>query len=198
MSEIYFSIDIETDGPIPGRNSMLSLGAVALDAKGNELSTFTVNFAPVKGSSPDDDTMKWWSKQPAAVIEAARVNPQDPADAILRFGHWVRLTTTMQGHAKPVFVGHPVGFDFMFVHWYFIRFTGDSPFWFSTIDIESFAMAVLGCDYSTINKRMLAPFENKDLPHTHIALDDAREQGHLFINLLQFGRGSLRRPGSSP
>ena len=42
--EIYFSIDVETDGPIPGPNSLLSLGAVALDNQGNELGTFYRNF----------------------------------------------------------------------------------------------------------------------------------------------------------
>jgi len=29
--------------------------------------------------------------------------------------------------AKPVFVGYPAGFDFLFVYWYLIRFAGESP-----------------------------------------------------------------------
>jgi len=35
---------------------------------------------------------------------------------------------------KPVFVGYPAGFDFLFVYWYLIRFTGESPFSFSALD----------------------------------------------------------------
>ena len=103
MSEIYFSVDIETDGPIPGQNSMLSLGAVALDGHGNELSTYTVNFTELPGARPDPDTMEWWAKQPAAVVEAARGNPQNPRSATVMFREWVE-SVAGERSAKPVFV----------------------------------------------------------------------------------------------
>src|SRR6185312_13467330 len=32
---------------------------------------------------------------------------------------------------RPVLVGYPVVFDWMFLHWYFVRFCGGSPFGFS-------------------------------------------------------------------
>ena len=44
MPEIYVSIDIESDGPVPGLNSMLSLGAVAFDPVGKVLSKFQRNM----------------------------------------------------------------------------------------------------------------------------------------------------------
>lgn len=188
MSEIYFSVDIETDGPIPGQNSMLSLGAVALDIDGNELSTYTVNFEPLRGATPDEDTMKWWAKQPAAVVEAARANPQEPWFAIQSFSDWVLTIAKDHGNAKPVFVGYPAGFDFLFVYWYLVKFTGGSPFSFSALDIKTFGMAVLGEGYRDVTKKTLKPFKPKDLKHTHVALDDAREQGQLFINLLRANR----------
>ncbi len=190
MSEIYFSVDIETDGPIPGQNSMLSLGAVALDATGHELSTFTINFVELPGAVADASTMEWWAKQPAAVVEAARSSPQDPKTAMTRFYNWVRETTFIRGDKaeSPVFVGYPAGFDFLFVYWYLVKFCGTSPFSFSALDIKTFAMAVMGCGYRDINKKTMAPFKPKDLRHTHVALDDAREQGQLFINLLHHSR----------
>lgn len=188
MSEIFFSVDIETDGPIPGQNSMLSLGAVALSAGGDELSTFTVNFVELNGAAPDSSTMEWWAKQPAAIVEAARANPQPPLPAIQAFSDWVLMTCKEHGNAKPVFVGYPAGFDFLFVYWYLVKFTGGSPFSFSALDIKTFAMAVMGCGYREVNKKTLEPFMPKDLSHTHVALDDAREQGQLFINLLRHAR----------
>ena len=54
---------------------------------------------------------------------------------------------------KPVFVGYPAGFDFLFVYWYLIRFAGESPFSFSALDIKTYAMAVLKKDYRKRNKR---------------------------------------------
>ena len=35
-------------------------------------------------------------------------------------------------------VGYPVVFDWMFLHWYFVRFAGESPFGFSgALDIKT-------------------------------------------------------------
>ena len=34
--------------------------------------------------------------------------------------------------ARPVLVAYPLGFDWMFMHWYFVRFHGSSPFGFSS------------------------------------------------------------------
>jgi len=45
-----------------------------------------------------------------------------------------------------VFVGYLAAFDFMFVHWYLVRFTGSSPFSHSALDIKTYAMALLGTE----------------------------------------------------
>lgn len=195
MNELYVSVDIETDGPIPGPHSMLSLGAVALNGNGDEVSTFAINFVPLAGATPDPDTQTWWEKQPAEIYRAARENPQPPLPAMRRFRDWIEELTGPEGRApgaSPVFVGYPAGFDFTFVYWYLIKFTGGSPFSFSAVDIKTFAMAALGKNYRSINKRELKHFIPKDLKHTHIALDDAREQGQLFFNLIRHNnrRGS--------
>ncbi len=49
--EIYVSTDIETDGPIPGPNSMLSFGSAAFTAEGRLLSTFEANLEALPGAS---------------------------------------------------------------------------------------------------------------------------------------------------
>lgn len=100
-----------------------------------------------------------------------------------QFRAWVEALYDAHGR-MPVFVGYPASFDFLFVYWYLVRFTGGSPFSFSAIDVETYAMAVLGMPYRQISKKELKPFIPKNLRHTHVAIDDAREQGHMFINLL--------------
>ena len=60
--EIYCSIDIETDGPIPPDNSMLSLGAAAFNKNGDLISTFSVNFKTLPHAVPNQDTTNWWAK----------------------------------------------------------------------------------------------------------------------------------------
>lgn len=90
---------------------------------------------------------------------------------------------------KPVFVGYPAGYDFLFVYWYLMRFAGESPFSHSALDIKTYAMAMLKTDYRSVNKRSMPKRWFDRLPHTHVALDDAIEQGALFCNMLAENRG---------
>ncbi|KAF0245570.1 MAG: hypothetical protein FD167_3534, partial [bacterium] len=85
---------------------------------------------------------------------------------------------------KPVFVSYPVTFDFLFVYWYLIKFTGESPFSHSGLDIKTYAMAMLKTDYRDSTKRNMPKSWFDKFPHTHQALDDAIEQGALFCNML--------------
>ncbi len=77
MTEIYVSVDIEADGPIPGDYSMLSLGSAAYDSDGNLISTFTVNVAPLEGAKQQADTMgrlRSSLRQVAQVIHHQEIN----------------------------------------------------------------------------------------------------------------------------
>ncbi len=74
----------------------------------------------------------------------------------------------------------------MFVYWYLIRFAGRSPFSHSALDMKTLAFALLGTGYRGAAKRnMPRDWFPEGLPHTHVALDDAREQGQLFVNMLR-------------
>lgn len=176
--EIYVSTDVETDGPIPGPHSMLSFGSAAFTSRKELCGTFEANLHPLPDATAHPETMKWWSSQPEAWA-AHRTNLRDPAEAM---GEYVRWVKKLPG--RPVFVGYPASFDYLFVYWYLIRFTGESPFSFSALDIKSYAMAVLKTGYRETVKRNMPRgwFENR--PHTHRALDDAMGQGILFCNML--------------
>lgn len=182
MSEIYLSTDVETDGPIPGPHSMLSLGSAAYTADKQLVSTFTANLETLPGAAADPKTAAWWATQPAAWA-ACRTDLEAPAAAMARYVAWIKR---LQG--KPVFVAYPAGFDFLFVYWYLIRFTGESPFSFSALDVKSFAMAVLKKDYRDSTKRNMPKHWFDQLPHSHVALVDAIEQGALFCNMLKESR----------
>lgn len=122
--------------------------------------------------------MDWWKTQPEA-WEACRTDPRPPDEVMPEYVAWLK-----QLPGRPVFVGYPAGFDFLFVYWYLIRFTGESPFSHSALDIKSYAMAVLGTDYRASVKRNMPKQWFDDLPHNHVALDDAIGQGALFCNML--------------
>jgi DNA polymerase III alpha subunit (gram-positive type) len=176
--EIYVSTDCETDGPIPGINSMLSFGSAAYTSDKKLLTTFEANLELLDGASPNESTMNWWKTQPEAWA-AYRENPQTPEAAMKKYLEWLKALP-----GKPVFVAYPVAFDFMFVYWYLIRFTGESPFSHSALDIKTLAMALLKTEYRASTKKNMPKQWFDSLPHTHKALDDAIEQGALFCNML--------------
>lgn len=182
-TEIYFSTDIETTGPIPGSNSMISLGSVAMQRDGKHLSTFEMNLNEIHGSTRDKDTMKFWGKNPEA-WEYCTTNAVHPLQVMNKFVAWVEKVSK-ENNAKPVFVAYPAGFDFMFTYWYMIRFVGRSPFGFSCIDMKTYAMSLLGDNYRNISKKtMPKSWFDYSLPHNHTPLDDAIEQGYTFIQML--------------
>lgn len=182
--EIYISIDIEADGPIPGQNSMLSLGAAAfVPGTTAPVASFSRNLYMLPGAISDPDTMQWWGTQKEA-WEACRECLEDPRTVMENFLNWIE-TVSKNHDARPVCVAYPAGFDFMFVYWYLIKFTGKSPFSFSCIDIKTYAMAVLKKGYRECSKKGMPKKWFPDVPHTHKALDDAMEQGMLFMNILK-------------
>lgn len=178
MPEIYVSTDLESDGPIPGPNSMLSFGSAAFTADKKLVGTFGANLELLEGAEGEAKTMEWWRSQPEA-WEACRKDLQPPADVMPKYVRWVK---SLPG--KPVFVAYPAGYDFTFMYWYMIRFAGESPFSHSALDIKTFAMALLKKGYRESTKRNMPSRWFDKSPHTHVAIDDAIEQGKLFCNML--------------
>jgi len=182
MTETYVSTDVETDGPIPGPHSMLSFASAAYSADKQLLSTFSANLETLEGAAAHPKTAAWWITQPEAWA-ACRTNLEAPEKALARYVDWIR---SLPG--KPVFVAYPAGFDFLFVYWYLMRFVGESPFSHSALDIKTFAMAVMKTGYRDSTKRNMPKGWFDALPHSHVALDDAIEQGALFCNMLRDSR----------
>src|SRR4029077_21134720 len=155
-----------------------SFASAAFRTDKSIVGTFTANLETLPGSQGDPATMAWWHQQPEAWA-AARTHLEDPVIVMPRYVGWLKSLP-----ARPVFVGYPAGFDFLFVYWYLIRFAGESPFSFSAVDIKTYAMALLKTEYrESVKRNMPARWFDK-LPHTHVALDDAVEQGALFCNML--------------
>ena len=180
MREIYVSVDIEADGPIPGQFSMLSMGAVAVSPDGKLLQTFSENLHTLPNASQDPETMAWWAKHPDA-WRRCREAPENPHDVMARHVHWLKGLP-----AKPVFVAYPASFDFMFVYWYLIKFAGESPYSFSALDMKSFAMGLLGTSFEETSQVTMPPeWLSSRPPLTHVALEDAIDQALLFRNMLK-------------
>ena len=184
MPDVYVSTDVESDGPVPGLNSLLSFGSAAFSEDGRLLSTHAANLDLLDGAMGDAGTMNWWRDNPAA-WEATRQRCIAPDVAMRAYSDWLAALP-----GRPLFVGYPAVFDFMFIQWYLVRFTGASPFGHSAIDIRSYAMGAMGVDFLATAKHRLPRHWLPESPHTHVALDDALEQGRLFCNMMLERRGA--------
>lgn len=183
--EIYVSVDVEADGPIPGPHSMLSIGAVAYRPDGEEVDTFSANLETLPDAEMHPATAEWWERFPEAWA-ACREATRPPEEAMPEFADWLEALP-----GTPIFVGWPATWDFMWVYWYLIRFTGRRPFSEHGIDMRSYAMGMRRKDFRRAGKNYLPDRWFPAQAHTHVALDDAREQGGLFMNMMgeNLGRG---------
>ncbi len=186
ITEIYVSTDVEADGPIPGPHSMLSFASAAYTADKQLIATFSANLETLPGASAHPIQAAWWKKQTVAWA-ACRSDLQSPETALLAYVKWVEALP-----GKPVFVALPAGFDFTFMFWYMMRFVGRCPFSWSALDIKTLAFALTNLPYRRCIKPHFPKAWFDDFPHTHIALDDAIEQGALFCNMLAILRETQR------
>jgi hypothetical protein len=182
-SEIYVSTDIEADGPIPGPHSMLSLASAAYRPDKTVAASFTANLDTLPGATPDARTQAWWRGFPEA-WEQCRQGAR-PAEVVMReYAAWLKALP-----GRPVFLGFPASWDFMWVYWYLVRFTGERPFRESALDVRSYAMGMRKVSFQETSRTYLPKrWFDADLPHTHVALDDALEQGAMFCNMLAENR----------
>ncbi len=178
MSEIFVSTDIEADGPIPGPHSMLSFASAAYRADKTLLSTYTANLHTLPDANPHPVTIAWWESFPDAWA-ACRQNQRAPEQVIPEYLAWLERLP-----GRPVFVGWPATWDFMWIYWYLVRFTGARPFRENGLDVRSYAMGMRKSEFRMTSRTYLPKRWFDELPHTHVALDDALEQGAMFCNML--------------
>lgn len=176
---VYVSTDIETNGPHIGRNSILSLASAAFLEDKKLISTFSVNLKELEDGEENPVTMKWWEQFPDAWAQS-RIDCLAPEIAMKKYVSWLH---ELPGH--PVFVAYPLTFDFSYVIYYLERFTQENPFKFAGIDLRSLAMGLFKKPFFDSGKPNWPVEWFEDKPHTHIALDDALEQGYAFCNMLE-------------
>ncbi|MEM1384296.1 MAG: hypothetical protein AAGG06_11705 [Pseudomonadota bacterium] len=195
---LYFVTDVETDGPVPAANSMLSFATVIVDEAGEQRGTFEAVLKARPDRVQYPSTMDWWSTVPEAWA-AATENPEPPADVMPRFADWVE---SFEG--TRLFAARPLAFDGLWIDEYLRTFAGtrylDGPFegrkvfHGSGLDIESYMAGVLG---RTLSPMLTEGFQTTwlgDVPHTHRAIDDARGYANLLCRLLRLARESGPQP----
>jgi hypothetical protein len=120
--DVYFSADVETDGPIPGEFSMLSFAMVyagrfdgqAFERPRDYTTTFEANLRPISSR---------FQREALEVNgldrERLQREGQEPAAAMAAAAEWLRQHTH---GGTPVLVAYPLSFDWTSLYWYFVRY----------------------------------------------------------------------------
>jgi DNA polymerase III epsilon subunit-like protein len=177
VDEVWISVDVETSGPTPATGSLISIGACRVEDPGDG---FSVEIQPIAGLP--------WLESAEAVHGLSRerlaVTGVPPDEAMRAFEVWVQRAC---GQRQPVFVALNAPFDWMFVADYAWRFLGRNPFGHTALDIKAL---YLGRHLGEVRRwrdtgrlEMLTRYP-VELPHTHQALDDAREQATILRAIL--------------
>lgn len=190
--ENIVSIDIETWGPYPDPYEIAAVGAVSL-LTGDE---FYIQCAPTKFNDPYAvDPLRYIDPESQAIH---KLSPDDHSNVPQQFGarefvEWVK------GLPKPRVAATFSSFDWAFLYPWMHRYMKESPFSHSSLEMKSLYMGIYGTDWRSTVKKEIAQAQPHLMaglpPHTHNALDDAKEQGELLRRMLaDSARFTILRP----
>ena len=115
----YIVVDVESDGEIPGKYSMVCFGAVLVDKSLRK--TFYGKTKPIS---------EIWKPDALAISNITReehLKFDEPLEVMKSFSKWVKEVS--KGH--PTFISDNVAYDWQWINWYFHTYLGENPFGFS-------------------------------------------------------------------
>ena len=188
-SPIFIVTDIESDGPTPLHNSMLSFASVAIEADGTPHGEFEAVLRQRPDRTTNETTMAWWPTQPEAWA-AATIGAEEPAVVMPRFADWVEALP-----GPKVFVAAPMIFDGLWMDHYLDEFAGTRAlsgpfkgrqiFRGGGICLYTMAGTLRGAPYLDWGMSKLPAEFYGHIAHTHKAIEDARGFANVLVELLK-------------
>lgn len=187
----YFSVDVETSGPTPGKHNLLSVGLTHVSGR-DGFTPKQQHYVELRPAFPVFDARAMGiHKLDRARLEAEGVPPDEAMHGIR---DWVEAQRE-DPDQRPVFVAHNAAFDWMFLAFHFGHAGLDNPFGFAPLDTKALAMGVLGLAWSETSLKTvsrIARSPHPDPSRLHHAGEDAAHTARVFCALMQHrARGTL-------
>jgi len=160
----YFMVDIESDGPVPGKYSMVSFGVVVVEPSLSR--TFRGRTKPISDL---------WEAEALAISGISReqhLGYDDPKGVMEKFEKWIGENSK----GRPRLVSDNNGFDAMWIAWYFHTYLGRNPFGHSSANLGSMYKGLVKDDF--VNFKHL-----RKTAHTHDPVDDAKGNAEAMLHL---------------
>jgi DNA polymerase III epsilon subunit-like protein len=163
-------VDIESDGAIPHKYSMVCFGAVVVEPSLSK--TFYGRTRPVSDEfDPEALAISGFTREEHLAFD-------EPKEVMLKFKDWI--SENAKGSA--IFISDNLAFDWQWINYYFHYYTGSNPFGFSGRRI--------GDLYSGLEKDFFAGSKWKKFrqtSHTHNPVDDARGNAEALLTIREMG-----------
>ena len=163
-------VDIESDGAIPHKYSMVCFGAVVVEPSLSK--TFYGKMRPISDE---------WDEKALSISGFSReehLTFDNPAEVMANFRDWLNNNVK----DRPIFISDNLAFDWQWINYYFHYYLGKNPFGFSGRRI--------GDLYCGLKKDFFAGSEWKKFRrtrHTHNPVDDALGNAEALLTIRDLG-----------
>jgi len=160
----YIMVDVESDGPIPKKHSMVCFGAIVVEPSLSK--TFYGKTRPISDS---------WVPEALAVSGIGReqhIGFDDPREVMERFAQWIEQNSA----GRPRFVSDNNGYDWQWINFYFHWFIGQNPFGHSSTNLGSLYKGIVKDDFQNFKHL-------RKTKHTHDPVDDARGNAEAMLHM---------------
>jgi len=165
----FYVVDIEADGQIPYKYSMVCFGAVkVIEGLG---STFYGTTKPISDIyDPKALAISGFSREEHLTFD-------DPKEIMQDFKEWIENTNK---GGRPVFVSDNLAFDWQWINFYFHYYLGENPFGYSGRRI--------GDIYAGMQNDVYVKWKHlRDTKHTHNPVDDAKGNAEVLLKMKKMG-----------
>ena len=166
----YIVVDVESDGPLLGVNSMVCFGAVLIDKEGKLEKTFYGQIKPIS---------KEYNLEALSISGFTRKeheNFEEPEQVMTRFADWLKDNS----ENSPVLLSDNNGYDASWINYYFLRFYGKNPFGWSSRRIGD-----MFCGF--FNDGKYSWKKHRKTSHTHHPVDDAKGNAEALLKIQKMG-----------
>ena len=163
-------VDVEADGAIPHKYSMVCFGAVVVEP--SLWKTFYGKTRPVSDELVAEAlAVSGFSREEHLMFD-------EPQAVMLQFKDWIKENA----NGRAVFISDNLAFDWQWINYYFHYFVGSNPFGYSGRRI--------GDLYAGLEKYYFAASKWKKFrrtAHTHDPVDDAKGNAEALLTIREMG-----------
>lgn len=167
----YIVVDVESDGPIPHKYSMICFGAVVLEPSLSK--TFYGKVRPISETYIQEAlTVSGFNRQD-------HENFDEPKLVMDLFAEWL----SQHSKGRPIFISDNPAFDWQWINWYFHTYLDKNPFGFSARRIgDLYCGMKMDAGLNAEWKKLF-----RKTAHDHNPVNDAKGNAEALLSMKEMG-----------